>query len=125
MPAEAYSDMHIAERLSLRSGLPFAQAKAACKAIQACMMQAFAKKATEVRRRPQYKEGSRMNNAAIFYKGFGEFKLVKNRSPHGEFFSINFHIASAFDTKLNPNNPMFKHTRNKETNKKRKHGHYA
>jgi len=116
----------IAERLSVRSGLPFNQALEACLAIEAAMAEALRGKAKEIwQRSPKSKKPSRFANSAFFYTGFARIDMWANKGLIGKniigdaVMNINFFVAYDFDRLLNPSlKPMTKHARNHITNEK-------
>lgn len=120
----------IAERLSVRSGLPFDQALLACKVIELAMTKALVAKAGELRQRATNKKPSRFANSAIFYRGFGRFDMFLNVGLIGKgiigqekLANIMFLADGALDQKLNPNlKPMRKHARHAITNEKIRKG---
>jgi hypothetical protein len=119
----------IAERLSIRSGLPFDQALKACEVIELAMANSLIAKAGELWQRDTRKKPTRFANSALFYRGFGRLDL---QLPAGfclryakgrPLVNIFFYADGAFEARLNPNlKPMTKHSRNVITNLKLKQG---
>ena len=120
----------IAERLSVRSGLPFDQALLACEAIELAMAKALVAKAGELRQRDTNKKPSRFANSAIFLRGFGRFDMFLNvgfidKGIVGDEKLVNLRLVAdgVLDQKLNPNlKPMRKHARHQITNDKLRKG---
>lgn len=106
----------IAERLALRSGIPFDQAYAVCLLIEAKMAESITGKARELWQRASKEKPSRYANSAIFFWPDFRIDLKKeigfvDKGVQGEVIEVRLQQLVGLEIAVNDGKVLYKHIR--------------